>query len=171
MKYLLAAIIGLTLATAERPVVNVPKAARQSNWLGSQGEGSCVIASTISLLRWQGRYKMAERWRSQYSNGQGPESLAAKFEANGMRFAETISGDIRFLEWAVRTRRGCGVTVMGGSHMVTLVGLDKKFAYLLDNNAVESFIVVPRATFLAEWRASYGWAVTPVYCPAAPLPQ
>jgi hypothetical protein len=171
MKYaaLLIACLLVTVAV-ERPVVNIPKAARQSNWLGNQGEGSCVHATMISLFRWQGRYAMAERWKK-YGNGEGPTGLAAKFEANGIRFAETTTGDVKFLEWSVRTRRGCGVTVRGGTHMVALIGLDAKNAYLLDNNRVDNFIVVPRETFLAEWRASFGWAVTILYCPAAPMPQ
>ena len=54
--------------------------------------------------------------------------------------------------------------------MVALVGLDATSAYLLDNNDVSKFIVVPRERLLADWRASTGWAVTPVYTPAAPLP-
>jgi len=78
---------------------------------------------------------------------------------------------VRFLEWACRTRRGCGITVMGGAHMVALVHLDDKWAAILDNNNVEKFLWVPRETLIAEWKASYGWAVTPIYTPAAPLPQ
>ena len=67
--------------------------------------------------------------------------------------------------------RGRGITVMGGAHMVALVYLDDKWAALLDNNAVEKYVWVPRETLIAEWKASYGWAVTPIYTPAAPLPQ
>ena len=55
--------------------------------------------------------------------------------------------------------------------MVALVHLDTKWAALLDNNDVSKFIWVPRETLIAEWKASYGWAVVPVYTPAAPLPQ
>ncbi len=55
--------------------------------------------------------------------------------------------------------------------MVTLVHLDDKWAAILDNNNVSTFIWVPRTALIAEWKASYGWAVTPVYTPAAPLPQ
>ena len=59
----------------------------------------------------------------------------------------------------------------GRLHMVALVHLDDKWAAILDNNNVERFIWVPRETLIAEWKASYGWAVTPIYTPAAPLPQ
>ena len=47
----------------ERPTVNVPAALRQSNWRGPEGQGSCVHASMISLLRWQYRLKTADHWR------------------------------------------------------------------------------------------------------------
>jgi hypothetical protein len=155
----------------EMPTVNVPRADRQSNWLGSRREGSCVHASMISLFRWQGRYRTAEHWRRSYGNGEWPGDLAAKFDKEGIRYAYVTSGDVKFLEWACRTRRGCGITVMGGAHMVTLVHLDAKWAAILDNNNVEKFIWVPRETLIAEWKASYGWSVTPIYTPAAPLPQ
>jgi hypothetical protein len=155
----------------ERPAVNIPAALRQSNWIGNQGQGSCVHASMISLFRWQYRLKTADYWRRNYGDGEYPEDLAAKFDREGIRYAYVANGDVRFLEWACRTRRGCGITVMGGAHMVALVHLDDKWAALLDNNNVERFIWVPRETLIAEWKASYGWAVTPIYAPAAPLPQ
>jgi hypothetical protein len=160
-----------TMATDERPVVNVPQDMRQSNWLGSRGEGSCVHATMISLLRWQGRLGMADHWRQTYGNGEGPDNLAAKFDREGVRYAYVTNGDVGFLTWACRTRRGCGITVRGGAHMVALVHLDAEWAGLLDNNSVSKIIWVPRDTLIAEWRASNGWAVVPVYTPAAPLPH
>jgi hypothetical protein len=159
------------VVTKERPVVNIPLAQRQSNWLGSNREGSCVHASMISLFRWQGRYKTADYWRRTYGDGEWPEDMAAKFDREGIRYAYVTNGDVRFLEWACHTRRGCGITVMGGAHMVALVHMDEKWAAVLDNNNVSKFIWVPRETLIAEWKASYGWAVTPIYTPAAPLPQ
>ena len=155
----------------EWPTVNVPPVLRQSNWQGPQGQGSCVHATMISLLRWQYRLNTADYWRRTYGDGEWPEDLAAKFDHEGIRYAYVTNGDVRFLEWACRTRRGCGITVMGGAHMVALVHLDDKWAALLDNNNVERFIWVSRETLIAEWKASLGWAVTPIYTPAAPLPQ
>jgi hypothetical protein len=157
--------------TKERPVVNIPPALRQRNWIGNRQEGSCVHATMISLLRWQGRRNAADYWRQKYGSGEWPEDLAAKFDKEGIRYAYVTNGDVRFLEWSCRTRRGCGITVMGGAHMVALVHLDEKWAALLDNNNVSKFTWVPRETLIAEWKASYGWAVTPIYTPAAPLPQ
>jgi len=156
---------------AERPTVNIPFALRQRNWVGSRQEGSCVHATMISLFRWQYRLKTADYWRRTYGDGEYPEDLAAKFDREGIRYAYVTNGDVRFLEWSCRTRRGCGITVMGGAHMVALVHLDDKWAAILDNNHIEKFIWIPRETLIAEWKSSYGWAVTPIYTPAAPLPR
>lgn len=154
----------------ERPTVNLPRVLRQQNWLGNQREGSCVWASTIMLLRWQGRYEVSDWIRKYYGNGEWPEDWSQKMDKIGLRYAMTTNGDERFLEWCVKTRRGAGVTVMGGAHMVMLVHLDAKWAGILDNNQIDKIIWVPRETFLAEWHASNGWGLTVIYSPAAPLP-
>jgi len=154
----------------EYPTVNLPVLLRQANWTGNQKEGSCVHATMISLLRWQGRYHAADYWRRHYGNGEWPEDLAAKFDREGVRYAYVTNGDVRFLDWACSTRRGCGVTVMGGKHMVALVHFDAEWAGILDNNDINTITWVPRDTLVAEWQNSNGWAVAPVYNPAPPLP-
>src|ERR1035437_4265876 len=78
----------------ERPTVNLPVDARQSNWLGSGGQGSCVHATMVSLFRWQGRFAMANHWRKTYGDGEGPTDLAAKFDKEGVRYAYTDTGDV-----------------------------------------------------------------------------
>jgi hypothetical protein len=159
-------------APIEYPTINLPVALRQGNWRGNQGEGSCVHASMISLFRWQGRYAMADYWRRTYGNGEWANDLADKMERDGVRFAYTVGqNDVSFLEWACSTRRGCGVTVLGGRHMVALVHLDETRAGILDNNDPQKIIWVPRQTFLAEWLNSNSWAVAIVYGPVPPLPH
>jgi len=156
---------------AERPAVNLPLALRQSNWWGQGGQGSCTWATMVSLLRWQGRYRTADWVRQNCGDGEWPDDMAQRLDEAGVRYAYVTNGDVKFLEWACRTRRGCGITIRGGQHMVALVHLDEKWAALLDDNAVEQYIWVPRETLIAEWKASDGWAITPIYAPAAPLPQ
>jgi hypothetical protein len=124
----------------------------------------------VSLMRWQGLHGMADRWRSSYYGGEYASKLASKLDANGVRYAYVTSGDVSFLDWACKTRRGCGITVHGGAHMVTLVHLDDKWAATLDNNDISKFNWTTREDLIREWKSSYGWAVTPVYSPAAPLP-
>jgi hypothetical protein len=152
-------------ATAEVPTVNVPPGARMSNYAG----GSCVHASIETLLNWQGRPELARWWRATHSGGEYAESFAAKLNAAGVRFAHTTAGDEEFLAWSIRTRRGAAVSWPAG-HMVCLVHLDGARAGILDNNDTSRVRWVDRRTFVNEWRACGGWAVTPVYSPAAPVP-
>jgi hypothetical protein len=110
---LLIACAGLNVqAITERPIVNLPVDCRQGNWT-SDGSGSCVHATMISLFRWQGRFRTAEHWRGTYGSGEGPGGLAAKFDREGVRYAYVTDGDERFLEWACRTRRGCASLALG----------------------------------------------------------
>jgi hypothetical protein len=154
----------------EVPVVNVPHGLRQGNWLGPQREGSCVHATLVSLLRWQGQDKLASFWRSRYSDGEWPSDMQQKLDATGVRYAWHIGGDERFLEWACRTRRGAGIRVHGGAHMVALVHLNEKWAGILDNNDTSKFKWISRESLLRDWKGCNGWAFSPVYSPAAPLP-
>jgi len=154
----------------ERPTVNVPYGLRQENWPGRRREGSCTWATTISLLRWQGRYRTADWLRKNRGGGEWPEHMAEGLDSAGIRYAYTVDGNVEFLEWACSTRRGCGITVQGGTHMVALVHLDSQWAAILDNNDIEKFIWVPRQALIAEWQASHGWAVTVLYTPCPPLP-
>ncbi len=158
-----------------RPVVNVPRALRESNWLGPQREGSCVHAAIVNLLRAQRMFARADWWRSHNGDGEWDERLASKLDAAGIKYTYTSEhGNVGFLEWACDpihgTRRGCGVTVEGGRHMVCLMHLDDKWAGILDSNSTDAIIWVPRETFIAEWLNSNSWAVAIVGTPAPPRP-
>jgi hypothetical protein len=159
-------------AQVERPTVNLEHFLRESNWLGSQREGSCVHATMVMLFRWQGREDLAIKWRETYGNGEYAHVLADKLNKEGVRYAYTQNkNDVNFLEWACQSRRGCGVTTKGGAHMVMLVHLDAEWAGIIDNNDIDEVKWIPRQTFLSEWQRSYSWAVTPVYTPPPPLPS
>ena len=164
--YILSA---LTLCTfgQECPTVNLPLALRERNYSG----GSCVHATLVSLLRWQGQLKIAADWRKKHSGGEWSHSFHGKLAREDLRYAWCTNGDVKFLEWAISTRRGCGIDVHGGRHMVALVYLDAEWAAILDNNNIHKFIWVPREILIKEWQSGKGWAVAPVYSPAAPLPQ
>lgn len=150
--------------------IDLPRGWREANWTGRLGQGSCVHASLVHLFHWQGRHDLAARWRTRYAGGETPEGLTHKLNRAQIPFAETRTGDAAFLEWAVRTRRGAAVVVQNGAHMVTLVGLDEREAHLLDSNATGNIQIVPRESFLAHWRQSGGWAVTPLGTPPPPDP-
>jgi hypothetical protein len=97
--------------------------------------------------------------------------MAVRMAAAGIPFAETRTGEVDFLEWAFKTRRGCNVVVLGGAHMVTLVHFDDKYACILDNNYVEKYTWYKRDDFVRYWQKSGGWAYTPLYSPAPPIPK
>lgn len=157
-----------TVAFSEIPVVNLPPAARQRNWT-RRGEGSCVIASTVMMFRWQGRDDLADTFRRKYGGGHGDAQLHDEMDRENVRYAYTTTGDVRFLEWAIRTRRGAGITFFK-YHFVCLVHLDSERAGILDNNRTNEIIWIGREEFVRRWRGYGGWATTPVYAPAPPLP-
>jgi hypothetical protein len=147
------------------PIVDLPVALRTSNW----GGGSCVHASTVHLLYWQGQPELAQWWRQTYSGGEHASRLHERLNQAHLQFAYTVEGDVAFLEWALRTRRGAGITYFP-NHAVNLVHLDEQRAGLLDNNRVQQIVWIERQEFLARWRAYGGWAWTLVYNPPPPLP-
>lgn len=180
MKFLHLAVIAAAMlflntgiaSAEERPTVNLPMGYRHGNWFGPQGQGSCVHATMVYLLHWQGRHKEADEWRRNNGDGEWAPDLAEKLDRAKIRYAYTYNkGNVAFLEWALKTHRGCGVTVMGGKHMVALVHLDAQWACIWNNNDPKKFKWVRRKTFINEWLNSDSWAVTPVYTPASPLPS
>lgn len=40
---------------AEVPIANLPKELHERNWVDRKGSGSCVHASTLFVMRWQGQ--------------------------------------------------------------------------------------------------------------------
>lgn len=149
----------------ETPVMNLPYLLRTWNW----GGGSCVHASTINCLRWQGQDALADWWRKLYVGGESYSGLTAKLQKSGIYWAGTYQGDVEFLEWACRTRRGA-IIFYYPNHSVNLVHLDANKAYLLDNNRPKEYIPIDRKEFIYNWKSYGGVAVTPVCSPAPPLP-
>ncbi len=146
--------------------MDIPVELRRANRDG----GSCVHVSNENLLIWQGMYQTAQWWASQYKGGEYSGRLISRLEAAGLRFAYTQTGDEKFLEWTVRTRRGAGLFYKP-SHSINLVHLDKDYAYLLDNNNRKEIEKVPRDTFMRKWKHDFGgFAWTLVFVPAPPLP-
>lgn len=162
-------------------VLDLPPELRTKNW----GGGSCVHASNVTLLRWQGQHQLADWWRRTYSGGEYDDRLIERLEAAGVRYAFAHGGKDRngdgrddgeqFIEWCVRTRRGAGIFYKP-VHSINLVGLDRQYAYLLDNNATNyperngNYERVPRPSFFRQWHGYGGFAWTLVYDPPPPKP-
>lgn len=168
----LVAALGLmatSIQPVESPVFNLPLKLRQENWLGPNRSGSCVHASFVMLLRWQGQYEWANYWKQKYADGEYYDRFCERLDDNKITYS-SINGtyDPAFLQWAIDTRRGCMVTCMNGRHMVVLAHMDATRIGILDNNDIGKIHWYPREQFLQEWRNSGCWALTPVYAPAPP---
>lgn len=167
--------------TAEVPTVNLPKSLWQENYKG----GSCVHASAVMLWRWQGCYEWADYWKRKYAYGENAENFHRRCDQEGVTYCDTYDeNDISFLEWSVRTRRGCLVGISNGplygysdkriAHAVCLVYMDSKVVGILDNNVTPmnkagQVKYVARDAFLKDWLSFGSWAWAPVgQLPPAP---
>lgn len=154
---------------AEVPPVDLPGALRQANY----GGGSCMHASLISVLRWQGRDDLAERWRRSYSGAAGVWDLAEIAEWLDLDYAWTTRGDAAFLEWCSHTRRGAAIHYKPG-HAVTFFGFVSRngveFAVICDNNHPGRLEWIEKRRFIESWRGYGGFALSIVGTPGNPRP-
>lgn len=149
------------------PPMDLPPELRERNYSG----GSCVHASTIMVLRWQGMEELADWWRQTYAHGESSSGLIGKADKAGLAFAYTLEGDEQFLDWVSSTRRGATIFYYP-NHSICFNGFTDhgQTAVLLDNNRIDRYITLPRAEFLRAWRGYGGFAFTPVGSPAPPRP-
>lgn len=175
------ALVASDLPASVSIALDLPPELRTRNW----GGGSCVHASNVNLLIYQGQADMAAWWRSHYSGGEYDSRLVERLDAAGLRYAfvhggKDADGNGRddgeeFMEWTIRTRRGAGIFYKP-NHSINLAGLDENYAYLLDNNAVNypeqngHYERVERREFLRKWLGYGGFAWTLVYDPAPARP-
>ena len=147
------------------PPMDLPVSLRQQNYSG----GSCMHAAMIDVLNWQGLYSLAVRWRKSYAGGCSVDTLAQLADKEGLKYAYTIKGDVKFLEWASRTRRGAAIHYYS-NHAVTFCGFQGGDAILINNNSPTKLIRIPKQSFLIQWRGYGGRALTVVYRVPPPRP-
>lgn len=143
-------------------MADIPQEWRKSNW----GGGSCVHATTISLLRWQGLFEIAAEYNSRYSGGEATAQSphTAKMDAMGLKYVVTNGNDSdfdEFTDWALSTRRGFGVTYPRGHCVacigrVTLDGCD--YAVILDNNHTSKLDYHPYSQWIQTCKGLGGHA-------------
>ena len=148
------------------PPLDLPVALRATNY----GGGSCLHAAFQDVLRWQHQERLAAYWRANYGGGAEVQDIARICDRLGIDFAYTKTGDVAFLDWCSKTRRGAAVFWSEGTHAVTFCGFVGGEAVIVDNNRPRRLQRMPREQFLRLWRQSGGAAVTAVYAPSAPRP-
>jgi hypothetical protein len=168
----------LSAMFVETPAANVPSKLRQKNWPDRNGSGSCVIASSCSVLQWHNRPDLAAKFRKTYAGGQTEKTITDIWKAHKIPYIAPRTneeyGDPELLQWASDTRRAAIIWYFA-NHCVTFCGFSvhqgQEVAWLLDNNRIERFIPIPKKQFLTEWRGRYGgWAAVPLLTPAPSLP-
>jgi hypothetical protein len=140
---------------------------RHTNYSG----GSCLWAAFQDVLSWQHHESEAAWVRQNYSGAAGVSAAAAVCDKLNLDYAMTTTGDVAFLEWCSRTRRGAAIHWQGGAHAITFCGFVGDTAVLIDNNNPAHEQRIPRQQFLSEWLGSDGGcALTLVSTPAPPRP-
>lgn len=158
----------------ETPVANLPKNLHTRNWTDRGGAGSCVHASTLIIMRWQGQYQLADWWRKKYAGGETAQSITNYYTRNRLPFACTLNGDPAFLVWASQTRRGA-IVWWKPYHCCAFVGISvidgKEYAIIQDNNRPGTFEKTPLDEFIRKWRGYGGFACTLLLSPPhSPIP-
>lgn len=158
----------------EVPVANVPTKLRQTNWVDRTNSGSCVIASSVSLLRWHNEDAIADYFRRNYAGGQTATSIKRIWAQHKIPMESEEDGRPEFLDWCSNTRRPAIIWFFP-NHCVTFVGFSnwngRQVAWLLDNNRVERFIPIERGEFIRAWRSYGGFAMATTLEPCPPLPK
>ena len=103
--------------------------------------------------------------------------FAAFLSARGGSYG-TLAGDVDVLERCTVERRG-GVIFYYPNHSILFCGFGPsstkpgsgEVAYVLDNNRIESFIEIPKASFISKWRGYGGVCIVPtIGSPRPPIP-
>src|SRR3990172_7000645 len=78
---------------------------RQPNSDSSRdSRGSCVNASTITILNFLGLYEHATWWRQNFEGGEITTSHIQHMQDSGLKFAYSSDGSEELLEWCSRNR-------------------------------------------------------------------
>jgi hypothetical protein len=178
MKNAIYVVIVAAAATMPTQFADVPEELRQQNW---GIEGSCTHASIVSALRYHGQEEMADWWRVKYRGGETVYGAAWKLTQAGVPFTYTITGDMEWLEWAVRNRMCVILFHVPHYHCVNLVDMTDTTVTLLDNNTPDRYITISRQRFYDIWmwrgyldtpsKGSAGWAIAICLPPPPPWPD
>ncbi len=156
---LLVAVLAGQCFGADFLALDIPVEQRQRFW---NSDGSCVQCA-IGMVGVNMNIGAAEMllWNSQYGSrvrgGAGPSRVRAYCNARGIPAYNVTGNTMPWIEWALKTGRGCAVQ-WGKGHMVTAVGMStdgQRFA-VCDNNTPQRVDWYSRAEFTQK---HYPWVV------------
>jgi len=132
---------------------DVPLQLRVSNYWYRR-KGSCVHATTATILNYLGLYSKSDWWTDNHHGAQNAYGIIENFNDSGLDYAYTI-GDPEFLEWASRNRQITGIWYYY-KHSVNFIGFTETHAILLDSNSTGEYNYILKDEFLDEWINTYG---------------
>lgn len=166
-------VVNKNVPDIEVPNANLPPDMHQKNWVDRGGAGSCVHASTVYALRWQGADELAEWWRRNHAGGETARTITNQYAQAGVKFCATFDGDPNFLDWVSSTRRAA-IFWWKPYHCCTFLGWSnvdgKVVGVVADNNRPGVYEYHDRETLIRKWRGYGGFAAVPmVGSPHSPL--
>jgi len=182
--------VALLAAPVSGEILDIPVKLRQENWNASDPPwnrtpiregwpGSCVFASTVTLLRVHGFDATATYWRNNYQGGSSASKIVNTLNESNLKFALEVYGQEEFLDWACRNRLGA-VIFFKPRHCCNLIDLTDTHAFVIDNNHPNATEIYTREKFLRMWKKPFntqgtgggnGFAFTLVYPPPPPWPS
>lgn len=180
MRHILYVLIVASASVIPTELADVPIPLRQHNW-GTWG--SCAHASTVTALRYHGQPAMASWWRANYAGGETIYGLREKLTAARIPYSYTITGDMQWMEWAVRNRMCVVLFHVPWHHCVNLVDMTGDTVTIIDNNQEGYYVKMSRQEFYNTWwismrnssnpvtRNSAGWALAICLPPPPPWPD
>lgn len=155
----------------EQPICNLPAALHVRNWLGPEGQGSCVHASLKNHALWHNDFAFVAKWP--YGDGDYATRIRERLDAFGYDYAYTERYDSRFLDWCHRNRHGA-IIWWKPAHCCTFMGWverdGRQYAAILDNNYPGKFELTERDQFVRLWAGYGGFALSFVKSPTIARP-
>jgi len=174
---ILSMVMAASVVIAGSPskeLADVPKQLRHHNW-GTRG--SCTHASICTALEYHNQHALATWWRTTYSGGETIDGSIKKLTDAKVPFTYTETGDMRWLEWAVRNRMCVVLYHVPAGHCVNLVDMTDTTVTFIDNNNEWEFVSMDRKSFVQKWLNPYGdgnsggWAIALALTPPPPWPD
>lgn len=156
---------------------DLPPSQHMRNIRGKNGQGCCVYASSEMMSRYM-NFPLLTGVLAEGLGGASASDVERMYKRKAPGFSDYVQAtgkhSVPHMDWAMRTRRLCCVTV-DGNHMVCLLHLDPEGtpnarACLLDNNSPQTWLWMPRAEFLKRHAVGGPWSHSILLSPPPPIP-
>lgn len=163
-----AAILALTLCATS---LQAQVADLAPEWRIRNRGGSCGHCSTAMHLRWLQLFDEGDRWWNTYRGGEHFERHLGRLRRAGVKFIYTDSGDVRLIDYAIRSRRGA-IVYDAPLHIRNFQGQRGNSVLILDNNLISRMQPIERNRWIRQWQRISGIAIVILSgSPPPPVPE